>query len=242
MTIVETANQTHNRDRLPSKDEKEKRNGKKRIPRRAKTVHKTFKKIDGSLQENILTLLCFDTESCDKIISQVPVLLFDCEHYRTIAERAIKYYRKYGKAAGDHLPDLFEDFLSTSKRSKDRLYQALLHDLHDLSKSINRKFVLDELQKFVRQQYLRQTITTAAEEIQKGNVAGTIMQLTKGLERAGRPQTQGISAGLLSDEELRRRKDPPVIDAAYPIIQFPGITFLSGSFASAKTLSSAQAA
>ena len=186
MATAETVRANGNGKALPMRGKK-KRKGNKRIPRRTKTVHKTWNKIDGALQENILTLLCFDTESCPEIISQVPVSLFDSEHYRTIADRAIKYYRKYAEAAGDHLPDLFEDLIGTNKKRKDRLYGDLLCDLHDLKKSINSKFVLDELHKFVRQQSLKQMITLAAEELQQGHSDAAERLMAKGLKRIERP-------------------------------------------------------
>ena len=140
-------------------------------------------KFSGALQENILTLLCFDTEACPIILASVDTSLFESGVYRTIADRSIEYFRKYKKAPGDHLPDLIEDFLSSKKRSQARMYSDALHDLRDLSEGINRKFVLDEIHKFVRQQSLRQSITIAAEQLQQGNSDAAERELLEGLKK-----------------------------------------------------------
>lgn len=140
-------------------------------------------KFSGALQENILTLLCFDTDACPIIIAAVDISLFESVVYRTIAERSIKYFRKYKKAPAEHLPDLVEEFLNSPKRSEIRLYTEALHDLHDLSEGINKKFVLDELQQFVRQQSLRQSITFAAEELQRGRLDSAEKELLQGIKK-----------------------------------------------------------
>ena len=120
-----TLNET--KERLPIRG---RRKGDERIPKRAPSVHKTWKKVTGALQENLLASFCFHTGSCDKIISQVPVSLFESAVYRNIADRAIRHFKKYGEAAGDHLPDLLEEFLQSTKRSEVRMYSEALHDLH----------------------------------------------------------------------------------------------------------------
>lgn len=139
-------------------------------------------KFTGALQENILTLLCFDAEACPLIISAVDTALFESQIYRNIADRAIAYFRKYKKAAGDHLPDLLEEFLQSTKRAEVRLYTDALNDLFRTNDGINRKYILDELGRFVKQQSLRQSITLAAEELQAGNADTAERILLDGLK------------------------------------------------------------
>jgi replicative DNA helicase len=164
-------------------------------------------KFSGALQENILTLLCFDSEACPIIIAAVDTSLFESGVYRTIADRSIAYFRKYKKAPADHLPDLIEDFLSSKKKSQVRMYTEALHDLRDLSDGINRKFVLDEIAKFVRQQSLRQSITIAAEELQQGNLDTAERHLLEGLKKRiivfekGMTVTEAIASPSLYDPQ-----------------------------------------
>lgn len=164
-------------------------------------------KFSGALQENILTLLCFDTQACPVIIAAVDTSLFESGVYRTIADRSIAYFRKYKKAPSDHLPDLLEGLLDSKKRSQARMYAEALHDLKDLSGDINRKFVLDELHKFVRQQSLRQSITIAAEQLQQGNLDAAERELLDGLKKRivvfekGMTVTEAINTTSLYDPQ-----------------------------------------
>ena len=184
MNTIETA-KTNSRGKLPMRGK-----SNKRIRKRAKTACKGWKKVTGALQENILTLLCFDAEACPLIIAAVDTALFESQIYRNIADRAIAYFRKYKTAAGDHLPDLLEEFLQSPKRAEVRLYTDAINDLFRTHDGINREYILGELQAFVRDQSLRQSITLAAEELQAGNVdiAESVLAKALGQEREARPR------------------------------------------------------
>ncbi|MCH7502951.1 MAG: AAA family ATPase, partial [Proteobacteria bacterium] len=223
--------------KFPIRGKKKKCKDDEHIPRRAKTARRSSK-FTGSLQENILTLLCFDPEACPIIIAAVDTSLFESQVYRNIADRSISYFQKYGEAAGDHLPDLVEDFLQSNKRSEVRMYTEALHALHSISKSINSKYILDELGRFVREQSLRQIIVNAAEEFQQGKTDSAVRLLAKGLDEIGRPQ----SAGLLNLEgavhtyrEFRKLEFPPVESALFPVLDKPGITQINGFRGHGKT-------
>lgn len=160
-------------------------------------------KLSGALQENILTLLCFDTDSCPIVIAAVDSSLFESAVYRNIADRAVEYFRKYKKAPGEHLPDLLEEFLDSPKRSQVKLYTETLHDLRDLSEGINTKFVIDSLTKFVQQQSLRQSITIAAEQLQAGNPDVAEKELLRGLKDRIRVFDKGRTISeAISDPDL----------------------------------------
>lgn len=135
--------------------------------------------LTGALQENVLTLLCFDTPGAAVIAGTIDVDLFESSVYRNIAKAAAGYYRKYKKASGDHLPDLLEDLLKEDRKGK--LYARTLHDLKELSEGINAEFVLSELAKFVRRQTLRKSVTEAAAEIQKDDLDKAEAIILKGV-------------------------------------------------------------
>lgn len=135
--------------------------------------------LTGALQENVLTLLCFDKQGAAVIAGTVDVDLFESSVYRNIAKAAAGYYRKYKKAAGDHIPDLLEDHLADPRKGK--LYGRALHDLKELSASINVEFVLEQLAKFVRRQTLRKSVTEAAAEIQKDDLDKAESIILKGV-------------------------------------------------------------
>ncbi len=203
----------------------------KRIRKRAKTACKGWKKVTGALQENILTLLCFDAEACPLIIAAVDTTLFESQIYRNIADRAIAYFRKYKTAAGDHLPDLLEDFLKSTKRAEVRLYTDALNDLFRTHDGINREYILGELQVFVKQQSLRQSITLAAQELQAGNADTAKSVLAKCLDRIGRPHSDGLlglEGAIQPYAQFDSTEFPPVQSALSPVLDFPGMLQING--------------
>ena len=216
--------------KFPIRGKKKKCKDDEHIPRHAKTARRSSK-FTGSLQENILTLLCFDPEACPIIISAVDTSLFESQVYRNIADRSISYFQKYGVAAGDHLPDLVEEFLHSKKRSEVRMYTEALHDIHSIAESVNREYILDELGRFVREQSLRQLIVYAAEEFQRGKIDSTVRLLAKGLDRIGSPQTQGmlnLEGAAHTYREFRKLEFPPVESALFPVLDKPGLTQVNG--------------
>ena len=215
--------------KLPMRGRKK---GKGSDPKGPTPIHKG-RKIDGALQENILTLLCCgDNSEVEQIIARVPTELFGNEVYRVLADRAIAYFKKYDKAPADHLPDVVADFL-TSGGVQARQYTDLLHDIHASSKGINGEFVLDALQEFVLQQSLRQSITFAAEELKKGHLDSaqrTMLECGQAHQVSSIPLTPIRTVQNLMNAEI-----PALQEIFYPVLQSPAIMLLLGSRGSFKT-------
>lgn len=149
-------------------------------------------KLSGALQENVLTLLAFDDEAIPTLIAAVEPELFESAIYRDVADKAIAYYRKYKKAPAEHLPDMLEDKLN-SKRAEAKLYSELLNDLYTYKDNVNRKYVLDTLQDFVRQQSIRRSIIQAADELQSGRLDAAERIITEGVKRRIEIFNRGLS-------------------------------------------------
>ena len=229
-TETKTNGSGRSSEKLPLRGKKN-RQAKNLTPLPLRAGKNKGRKIDGALQENILTLLCFGSkDSIDEIIATVPVSLFESDVYRTIAGRAINYYRKYDEAAGDHLADLFEDLLSN------KLYYALMGDLYDVSKTFNSQFVLDSLQDFVDSQTLRLAITDAAFELKKGYLDSTIRLLKQGVEKTEGPSSRKVLAPIRTVQELMSAEIPSLQEIFDPILQYPAILLLLGARGSFKSL------
>lgn len=149
-------------------------------------------KLTGALQENVLTLLAFDTKAIPSLLAAIEPELFESAIYRDIADKAITYYRKYKKAPAEHLPDLLEDKL-TGKGAESKMYSDLLNDLYSLKDDVNRKYVLDSLQSFVRQQSIRIGIIQAAEELNSGNIDAAERLILDGVNRRIEIFDRGVS-------------------------------------------------
>jgi replicative DNA helicase len=127
--------------------------------------------ISTSLQENVLSLLCFSPEHVDLIASNINVDMFDNEIYREIAEKAIRHHKRYKKAIRGHLPDVFEKQLDKSKNKKKAdIYEAVIKGIHDLYREVDPEFVMTQLKKFVHEQTTRLTLKKAVELFQEGKM------------------------------------------------------------------------
>lgn len=150
-------------------------------------------KLSGALQENILTLLCFDVEACPVIIAAIDPSLFESAVFRNVADKAIAYYRKYKEAAAEHLPDLLEENLNSKKRNESKIYTELLNDLFSLKEDINRKYVLDKLEGFVSEQSLRKSIVLGAEKMQQGDIDAAKKIILEGVNKRIQVFNKGLS-------------------------------------------------
>jgi len=126
-------------------------------------------KLTNALQENVLTLLCFDTESALLVRHCIVPRLFENHIYRKIVMKAVDYIDMYKQAPGDHLPDLLEEELQNDKTKQ--IYIDTLHQLHQLKDSINSEFILTELKQFIRQQNLKLALVEAVECVKQGQVS-----------------------------------------------------------------------
>jgi replicative DNA helicase len=157
--------------------------------------------MSGSLEENVLTLLCFSKKHVELISSNVSVDHFTNEVYRDIAEKAVRYYKKYKKPIAGHLPDVFEKQLDKEKsRKKAEVYETVLKGLYELRDEINPEFVLQELEKFVNSQSIRLTLKKAVELYQEGKI-DAIDRLLK--ERENK-MMDVFDTGILFGSDMKR--------------------------------------
>lgn len=123
-----------------------------------------------SLQENILVMLCYNDEHIKTLISNVKIEMFDNEFYRDIADKAIKYYKEFGRTPADHLADLFEKQLASKNKVQAKTYEQVLVSINTLKDDIHPKFVMRELNKFVREQNMRLALHQAVTFFQEGKL------------------------------------------------------------------------
>lgn len=126
-------------------------------------------RLSGALQENVLTLLCFDDEHCKLIRAAVVPQLFESAPLKAIATHAIDFIDQYGEAIKDHLPDMLEDVLAEDD-SKARTYKRVLDSLFESKDSVNAKFVVSQLNAFVRMQRFKSGLIKSIELVEEGKV------------------------------------------------------------------------
>lgn len=138
--------------------------------------------LSTSLQENLLCLVCFDGTAAATIRNSVEVDLFGNSIYRDIVSRAYEYLDKYKEPPGEHIADLLEDRLTKGDKEA-QLYADILDGVHALfQRGPNTKFILTQLEGFVRQQTLKGSMIDASEAVQDGNLDLAEELLLKGLK------------------------------------------------------------
>lgn len=168
----------------------------------------TDDRISGSLQENLLTLLCFDDKNCKLARAAVTPQLFESSVFREIAGHAIDFIDQYGEAIKDHLPDHLEGILNGDDHRKAASYKKLLDSLFLNRESINSDFVVSQLQKFVRQQNYKAAVVNIAEALEDGRVDDAELAMQKALKNQVSVFSPGLNlsdakqvVGLLDDME-----------------------------------------
>lgn len=135
-------------------------------------------RLSGSLQENVLTVLCFDDARCKQIRAALTHKTFENAVYREVAGAAIDFIDAYGEAIKEHLPDHLEHVLKGDSESKAKAYERLLGNLYAAREHVNGEYVMTELHKFVRLQRFKSALIDAVDAIENnGDIdkAETIM-------------------------------------------------------------------
>lgn len=139
-------------------------------------------RLTGAMQENVLTLLCFDSDRAKLIRHAVQPNTFESAVYRDIASQAITFVDQFGTAIGEHLPDTLEHILAGDDKRKATSYKRALDNLFLAKDSVNGEYVLTQLNKFVRQQNMKSSILRAVEAIEAGNVDDAEVAMQAGLK------------------------------------------------------------
>ncbi len=158
-------------------------------------------RLSGALQENLLTLLCFDDAHCKIARAALTPQLFESSVFREVAGVAISFIDQYGEAVKEHLPDHLEHILEGDDARKAGSYKKLLDNLFLSKDSLNAVYVLSQLQKFVRGQTFKSGLVAAVEAMEDGNIEAAEVAIQKALSK----QVVSFSPGLnLKDPEQAR--------------------------------------
>lgn len=163
----------------------------------------TDERLSGAIQENVLTLLCFDAKRANLVRAALgSPRLFESVIFREVAGHAFDFLEQFGEPIGEHLADQLEPILQGEDKRKAEVYKNLLVNLHHARGSVNGEYVLSQLQKFVRQQHIKAALVQAVEAVEGGNVDEAELAMHKGLSS----QVYNFDAGTsLSDTDAALR-------------------------------------
>jgi hypothetical protein len=118
----------------------------------------------GALQENLVTLLCFDDEHGKVVANMLDTELMDGD-YREVAEKAVDYWRQYSEAPKDHTADLFSDILEDPHNRRATAFKRILSSMTQLAETVNTKYVIEQLRQFTRMQRFKAAVISSAEKL-----------------------------------------------------------------------------
>lgn len=158
--------------------------------------------MSGALQENLLTLLCFDDSCCKLIRAAVTPQLFESSVFREVAGVAISFIDQYGEAVKEHLPDHLEHILKGDDTRKAASYKKLVDNLFLSRGSVNAEYAKNQLQAFVRGQTFKSGLVEAVEAMEDGNIEAAEVAMQKALSK----QVVSFSPGFkMNDPEQMKQ-------------------------------------
>ncbi len=119
------------------------------------------------LEENILSLLVFNTDQALLLSTMIKPAYFTTDLYKLIADQALVYIEQYKKAPEIHIADLL-----VGEIEKYPELNQMLHNLQKLSKKVHVDFVLTEVRELIKLHNIRVTLTQAVQALQGRNLAG----------------------------------------------------------------------
>lgn len=168
-----------------------------------------------AVSENVLTLLCLSREHGRLVSGLVEPRDFENEVHRTIATRAIDYWREHGRAPGKaHIADLVSDILEDKDNRRATHFRGVINGMMLLDfHGINVEYVLTSVRSLQRVSELRRGTYEAAEilERQGHHGIGEVEKVWTGILNKRRVQLDGGLLRLTDFEKalklLEARKD-----------------------------------
>jgi hypothetical protein len=128
------------------------------------------KLLKGSIEDNVLTILCYDDKHAPNLTMRLKPDLFSTRAYRQIAKAAFAHIERYGKPPRLHLYDLLEDDLRRGDEGK--LLGITLEAMKSLAPEIQSDYVLSALDDFIATRKLIMQLEAASDAAHSGNLQG----------------------------------------------------------------------
>lgn len=121
----------------------------------------------SAIQENLVTLLCYDDQHCLTVRNLVEPEWWGGP-YALISRRVYEFIDRFKTAPKDHIADLMADKLQDKKNPREvGLYEDILISIRDQYEGINAPYVMGQLENFIKRQSLRTIAIDLAKALQK---------------------------------------------------------------------------
>lgn len=133
--------------------------------------------INGSVEENVLTALCWHSDTAVQLMTIVKAEMFT-EPYRPMARRIMGYISKYGASPCGHVRDLFE----LEMRRGDEvslLFRRTFDAMEQFQSQLQPDYVLDRLDVFLNRAQLQAAIDDAQRALDEEDIETAKIALTR---------------------------------------------------------------
>lgn len=124
--------------------------------------------LKGSLEDNVLTLLCWSDQHSPNLAMQLVPGLFSTRVYQDVAAKALAHIERFAVPPRAHLRDLCEAQLR--KGDEGALTGRVLDAMEELYPELQPEYVLDQLDRFISLRKLSQAVEAAAVAVDGGDL------------------------------------------------------------------------
>ena len=124
--------------------------------------------VQGSLEDNVLTVLVWSLQHSASVAIQCPPEIFSTRAYQKIAEKAHEFLQKYNEPPQAHIYDLLEPELERGDQGK--FIGKILSAMDDLKDRLNIEYVLNELDRFIQTRQLSNAASAALDLLHDGDL------------------------------------------------------------------------
>lgn len=124
-----------------------------------------------SLQEDLLTLLCYDDTHGKSVSLTVSADLFEGD-YHIIAVKAIDFWKQYNVAPKQHIADLLSHILEDKQDRRGQTFRRILVQMVEIKDQINVEFALRSMHIHVQVQKFKGVILQVAEQLDAQGING----------------------------------------------------------------------
>jgi hypothetical protein len=124
--------------------------------------------LEGSLEENVLTLLAYNEIHAFELALQIESGIFSTQIYRTIADVTLKHIGQFNTPPRAHLYDLLESKLR--RGDEGILLRKTLDQMRSLEAELQPVYVLDQLSAFIETRRLSMALEAASDALAAGRL------------------------------------------------------------------------
>jgi replicative DNA helicase len=124
--------------------------------------------LEGSIEENVLALLCHSVQHSSRVAMEIKPELFSTRAYRSIATHALDYLNEFNRPPKAHLVDLLE--AEISRGAEGELIYGTVQAMERLFPSMNEDYIVSQLETFMRKARMTQVSTKFAELVHRNKL------------------------------------------------------------------------